>query len=61
MADEREYLSAEKVSLICGVSPYTVAYWRREKLGPPCVKIGGTWRYEKTELYKWIDQRKDVI
>jgi predicted DNA-binding transcriptional regulator AlpA len=53
---EREYLSVADVGKLCGVSKYTVANWRREGTGPPCLKIGGTWRYEKSAVYQWIDK-----
>jgi len=56
---EREYLSVADVSRVCGVSKQTVSNWRRREIGPPCQKIGGTWRYEKAALHQWIDDWSD--
>jgi predicted DNA-binding transcriptional regulator AlpA len=57
--ENRDYLSTLEVAKILGISSYTIAGWRCREFGPPCQKIGGQWRYERSLLNAWIDEQKE--
>lgn len=58
---ERPYLTAEEVAELLSVSVDTVRNWcTRKKNKLPAFKIGREWRIEKTDLDKFIQERKNT-
>jgi len=51
-------LTPGEASQILQVSPPTVAKLRRE--GMPAIKMGETWRYERTVILEWLRQRTEA-
>jgi len=59
--NERPYLTAEEVAELLSVSVDTVRNWcTRKKNKLPAFKIGREWRIEKTDLDKFIQERKNT-
>jgi len=48
-------LTPKEVGGILGVSEDKLRRLRAKKEGPPYLKIGGSVRYDKAKLQKWID------
>jgi len=53
---EHEILTLEEVADYLRVSERTVYDWAH-KGEIPCGKIGTTWRFKRSEIEKWVDQR----
>lgn len=51
------YLTEKKTSDRIAVSKSALRKWRRERLGPPYVKLGRMIRYPLGELEKWMNKR----
>ena len=51
-----ELLTIEEVSRMLRVSERTVYDWA-QKGEIPCGKLGTAWRFRKTEILQWIDER----
>lgn len=51
-----ELLTIDEVSRMLRVSERTVYDWA-QKGELPCGKLGNVWRFRKTEILQWIDQR----
>ncbi len=59
--NERPYLTAEEVAELLSVSVDTVRNWcTRKKNKLPAFKIGREWRIERTDLDKFIQERKNT-
>lgn len=50
-----QFLTTRDVATILNLNPQTVIEWRRERNGPPWVRIGQkAIRYRRSELEAWI-------
>lgn len=55
--DGLEMLTSREVGRILRVSRWVVNRWRRERLGPPFVRIGRTIRYPRWRFDQFVNQR----
>jgi DNA-binding transcriptional MerR regulator len=51
-----ELMTATDVAKLLKVSTQTLANWRSSGLGPPFHKIGGSVRYELTDIKEFVAQ-----
>lgn len=52
--------TAEEAAKFLGVSPTSLATWRSTgQHGIPYIKIGGSVRYLKDDLMKWVDKQRN--
>jgi predicted DNA-binding transcriptional regulator AlpA len=51
------FLTDHDVSRITKLSLATVRRWRRQKKGPPYIKIGAAVRYKPESLSAWLQSR----
>jgi PTS system nitrogen regulatory IIA component len=56
---EHELLTIEEVAKLLRVSERTVYNWA-QKGEIPCGKFGTTWRFKRTDVTRWIDQRVNM-
>lgn len=42
---------------VCGVSRQALQRWRRERRGPPFIRIEGSVRYSRRALEEWLAAR----
>ena len=54
--NEHELLTIEEVAKMLRVSEHTIEDWA-DKNEIPCGKFGTTWRFERSEVTKWIEKR----
>jgi len=54
---ERELLTIDEVAEILAVSPVTIYRYKKEA-GLPYIKIGKILRFDKEDLWDWIQQHK---
>jgi excisionase family DNA binding protein len=56
MADSREVMNIRQASQYLGVSPDTLyKYVNEQKI--PAFKLGNRWRFKKTKLDQWMDEK----
>jgi excisionase family DNA binding protein len=56
MADSREVMNIRQASQYLGVSPDTLyKYVNEQKI--PAFKLGNRWRFKKTTLDQWMDEK----
>lgn len=55
----RTLLSASNVATRVGCTTSTVRRWRRAKLMPPAIVIGGVVRWEEDAIDRWVAERKE--
>jgi excisionase family DNA binding protein len=56
MSDSREVMNIRQASLYLGVSPDTLyKYVNEQKI--PAFKLGNRWRFKKTKLDQWMDDK----
>ena len=55
--DDRQYLTANQVAQILQVSEKTVYRWAKDDPTFPMLKLGGTVRFPKERLTRWLEQR----
>jgi len=53
-----DYLTTDQLSALIGISPITLAQWRRRTLGPAFVRIGRTIRYARADVDAWLAASK---
>lgn len=46
------------VAEFLNVSQATLSRWRREKVGPPFLQIGGVYRYTPATVRAWVSQQE---
>jgi predicted DNA-binding transcriptional regulator AlpA len=51
---ERRFGSEVEAARIAGISPRTLQKWRLFNRGPRWYRVGGSVRYDLTELVEWI-------
>jgi len=51
------FMSTEETAALLGVAASTLHRWRAEGSGPPCVKMRGSLRYERTAVKAWAATR----
>jgi excisionase family DNA binding protein len=52
------YFTGEEIADVLRVHVKTVERWRR-RLGLPCLRLGGTIRYELSDVCDWASARKE--
>lgn len=58
MEDENRWITMREVCEYLGVTRHTIFRWM-EKLEMPARKIGGNWRFKKSEIDKWIEENQE--
>jgi len=48
---------ARDVAEFLNVSQATLSRWRREKIGPPFLRVGGVSRYNPATVRAWVTQQ----
>ena len=56
----RALLSASNVAARLGCTTSTVRRWRRAKMMPPAIVIGGVVRWEESAIEHWVAERKEL-
>jgi nitrogen PTS system EIIA component len=56
MSPDHEILTLEEVAQYLRVSERTVYEWANKR-EIPCGKLGTTWRFKRSEIEKWVDQK----
>lgn len=59
MAGSDSWMSVKEAATYLGKSPHWL-YQNRERLQIPCTVIGGSLRFEKTQLDDWIRNRSQT-
>jgi len=54
---ERELLTIDEVAEILAVSPVTI-YRYKKQAGLPYIKIGNTLRFDRRDVWAWIEAHK---
>lgn len=49
---------AREVSEFLNVSQATLSRWRRERVGPPFVQVGGVSRYNPATVRAWVHEQE---
>lgn len=49
---------AREVSAYLNVSQATLSRWRRERVGPPFLQVGGVSRYSPATVRAWVRQQE---
>jgi len=49
---------AREVAEFLNVSQATLSRWRRERIGPPFLQIGGVSRYNPASVRAWVSRRE---
>ncbi|NUP74377.1 MAG: helix-turn-helix domain-containing protein [Sinomonas sp.] len=49
---------AREVSEFLNVSQATLSRWRRERVGPPFVQVGGVSRYNPATVRAWVCEQE---
>lgn len=49
---------AKEASEFLTVSQATLSRWRREKVGPPFVQVGGVYRYNPVTVRAWVREQE---
>ncbi len=53
-------ITVKKVSEMLGLRPWTIRnFCRSGKI--PCYKVSGTYRFKKSEIEKWLEDRKQKV
>lgn len=50
-----EMFTALEVAEMLKVHPKTLARWRRTKIGPKWINVGGLVRYRRDDLDEWLE------
>ena len=59
MAESREVMNIKEASAYLGVSPDTLyKYVYEEKI--PAFKLGNRWKFKKSKLDEWMDEKSTV-
>jgi DNA-binding transcriptional MerR regulator len=53
-----EVLTQQEVADLVRVSPRTLRSWCSRGIGPPAFRIGMTVRYHVSDVYRWLEHRK---
>jgi excisionase family DNA binding protein len=56
----REWLTPEQVAQRLGKSKVTIYRWSRKGEGPAGVRIGGTIKFDKAEVERWLSAQETV-
>jgi len=58
-SDTWDLLTTDEAAEMLGLAKITLALWRRQKKGPPYIKIEGTTvRYKLKDLTKWLEKSR---
>lgn len=57
---KKDYLTSKDVAAALDVSQITVSRWRKKGYGPVWLKIGGVFRYPRTEFEAWMAEHMTV-
>lgn len=49
----RDWIKADEVAEMLGVSVYTVRSWRYRRQGPPAYRMSTAIRYDRAEVEEW--------
>ncbi|WP_392426062.1 helix-turn-helix domain-containing protein [Barrientosiimonas humi] len=49
---------AREVAEFLNVSQATLSRWRREKVGPPFLQVGGVSRYNPVTVRSWVSKQE---
>lgn len=52
-----DLMKEREVADLLRVSRQTLSKWRSDAKGPPFIQVGGSIRYDRAELQKWLDER----
>lgn len=55
-----QLITEEEAAEIMKISPKTLGDLRRKGQGPAYIKIGGSIRYEKNHLIKWVENQFEM-
>lgn len=50
---------ARDVAEFLNVSQATLSRWRRERVGPPFLRVGGVSRYNPATVRAWVTEREN--
>ena len=50
---------ARDVAEFLNVSQATLSRWRREKIGPPFLRVGGVSRYNPASVRAWVTEQEN--
>lgn len=53
-----DLLTVAEVATMLGVSEGTVRWWRHNGEGPVSFKIGRHLRFDRAEVYRWLDEQR---
>ena len=51
-------LDTVKAAAYLGMEPGTLENWRYKRMGPRCIRLGKSVRYDLRDLDRWIDEQK---
>ena len=51
-------LNAKQAAKLLACTEAALALWRRERRGPTYVRLGRLVRYQKSDVFSWIDSRR---
>lgn len=57
MAQVGEHITTHQLAERLSRSPATLIRWRRQRVGPPYVRIEGRVVYDPAKVAAWLDQR----
>lgn len=52
-------MSARELSATIKVGVNTLHVWRRRGEGPPAIKVGGSIRYRRADVERWLAEQVD--
>lgn len=48
-----------EIAAYLNVSQATLSRWRREKVGPPFLQVGGVYRYNPATVRAWVTEQEN--
>ena len=55
--DERQLMTLDEVAQHLRIGKRTAYGWAKSGKLPAC-KVGGTWRFDRADIDRWVDERK---
>lgn len=52
-----DLMKEREVAELLRISRQTLSKWRAEEKGPPFIRVGGSIRYPREAVQKWLDER----
>lgn len=60
MQRKRDWLNTKEVASLLDVSHWTLRSWRRRQQGPPCYRMQGSIRYDRSEVEAWRESKRYI-